>query len=312
MAIFDLYSKRQKRLKGEVDDVYSYDDIPNKLRVQIILIIDSTIGACSRFTDMNRYGYRNNHSDEIYRQICNTLRAEYGLFELIKNSNSYHSEIYDYFLNVNYIERCLDIIEITFKYIDNYIRKYQGSFKVNPDDAINDLNVRFRENGVGYQFENGEIFRVDSKFIHSEVVKPTLLILNSASEYDGCLNEFLSAHEHYKHGKYKECMNDCLKSFESLMKAIHQKHNWQYNAHDTASKLVNSCLANELFPSYLQSQFTSLKTMLETGVPTIRNKNSGHGQGSEVVTVPDELVSYMLHLTATNLLFLAECERNLN
>ncbi|EBH3330230.1 hypothetical protein EHS80_24535, partial [Salmonella enterica subsp. enterica serovar Kentucky] len=74
---------------------------------------------------------------------------------------------------------------------------------------------------------------------------------------------------------------------------------------------INSCLSQNLIPAYLQSQFTSLKTMLETGIPTIRNKNAGHGQGADIKEVPEELVSYMLHLTATNLLFLLKCEKNI-
>lgn len=36
--IFDLFSKRQKKLRGDVPDVYVYDNIPNALRVQIIHI----------------------------------------------------------------------------------------------------------------------------------------------------------------------------------------------------------------------------------------------------------------------------------
>jgi len=39
MAILELFSKRQKKLRGEVPDVYQYTDIPNPLRVQIIHII---------------------------------------------------------------------------------------------------------------------------------------------------------------------------------------------------------------------------------------------------------------------------------
>lgn len=312
MAIFDLYSKRQKRLRGEVSDVYIYDEIPRKLRVQIIHIITETIGKCTSFVNMKTYSYNNNHTDEVYSQICKALRAEYGVFTLSQHSNSYFSEVYDYFLATSEIDECLDVIDLSFRYIDLYVRKYHRSFDGDADTAISELNDRFKENGVGFQFEQSELIRVDSQLIHSEVVKPALTLLSSQPEYAGPLNEFLSAHEHYRNKKYKECLNDCLKSFESLMKAIHVKHGWNYNPTDTASKLINSCLANELIPSYLQSQFTSLKTMLEAGIPTIRNKNSGHGQGAEVTEVREELVSYMLHLTATNLLFLTQCEQSLN
>jgi hypothetical protein len=44
MAIFNLYSKRLKKLKGEVPDVYKYDIIPQTLRVQIVHIIRDVIG----------------------------------------------------------------------------------------------------------------------------------------------------------------------------------------------------------------------------------------------------------------------------
>ncbi|EDV2107726.1 hypothetical protein PV74_000874 [Salmonella enterica subsp. enterica serovar Hadar] len=43
---------------------------------------------------------------------------------------------------------------------------------------------------------------------------------------------------------------------------------------------------------------------------TIRNKEGGHGQGAEITKVPEYLASYTLHLTATNLLFLAKCEES--
>jgi hypothetical protein len=43
-------------------------------------------------------------------------------------------------------------------------------------------------------------------------------------------------------------------------------------------------------------------------VPTGRNKLSGHGQGSTPKDVPDHLAAYMLHMTASAIVFLAEAE----
>ena len=45
MAIFDLFSKRQKKLRGEVPDVYTYDDIQSPLRVQIVHIWTDALGS---------------------------------------------------------------------------------------------------------------------------------------------------------------------------------------------------------------------------------------------------------------------------
>ena len=179
-----------------------------------------------------------------------------------------------------------------------------------PDSAIDELNIRFKEAGVGYQFEQGELIKVDSQFIHSEVVKPALQLLGKDKDYQGSSAEFLAAHEHYRHQRYKECLNECLKAFESVMKAIHKKHSWNFNKNDNSKKLINNCLTNHLIPQYLQTQFCSISTLLETGAATIRNKEGGHGQGTEVKEVPEYLASYALHLTASNLLFLIKCEEN--
>ncbi|MNP72955.1 hypothetical protein D3C76_1696000 [compost metagenome] len=56
---------------------------------------------------------------------------------------------------------------------------------------------------------------------------------------------------------------------------------------------------------------TSLKSMLESGIPTGRNNLGGHGQGSEIIEVPDYLVAYMLHMTASTLVFMINAEKNL-
>jgi hypothetical protein len=69
------------------------------------------------------------------------------------------------------------------------------------------------------------------------------------------------------------------------------------------------CFEKELIPAYLQSQFSSLRSILESGVPTVRNKLGGHGQGSETTTVSPEMARYALNLTASNIVFLIEHEK---
>lgn len=313
MAIANIFSKRQKKLRGEINDVYQYDDIPRPLRVQILQIIKESIGSPA---PKSMYGRTGNAADEVYKYIHETLSKEYGVFSLKDYAENDFVALADFFLKEPDAERCLDLIELSCRILEFHVSEksyeFNGLVSQSPSEAISELNDRFKENGVGYQYESGEVIRVDSQLLHSEVVKPTLLLLGREPIFEGANNEFLSAHEHYRHKRFKECLNDCLKSFESLMKAIHDKHQWQYNANDTASKLINSCLAHDLIPSYLQSQFTSLKTMLETGVPTIRNKNSGHGQGTDIKDVSEHMASYMLHLTATNLLFLGRCEQDIS
>lgn len=307
MAVFDLFSKRQKKLRGQVPDVYQYDNIDDRLKVQIVHIIRDTIGIECNY---------NNETNDAYRLIHEILCKEYGLFSLSKNTRSNMEAVFNSFLSNNDNEQCLDLIELSFKIINRHVRDNWWHFqnatgvKQDPDSAIQELNDRFKEAGVGYQFESGEIIRIDSKVIHSEVVKPVLALLGTVKEYSGANDEFLKAHEHYRHGRHKECLVECLKAFESLMKGIFQKNSWTYDKNGTSKALINVCFEKGLIPPYLQSQFSSLRSLLESGTPTIRNKEGGHGQGTEVTKVPEYLASYVLHLTATNMLFLANCQLN--
>ncbi|MEZ9347262.1 hypothetical protein AB4166_10465 [Vibrio splendidus] len=46
----------------------------------------------------------------------------------------------------------------------------------------------------------------------------------------------------------------------------------------TAKKLIRVVgLDNGLIPTYLQEQFNNFSSLLESGIPTIRNKEAGHG-----------------------------------
>ena len=157
---------------------------------------------------------------------------------------------------------------------------------------------------------DGKIVRIDSEYLHSEVTKPALRILHK-KHYAGARQEFLSAHQHYRKGEAKEALNDCLKAFESVMKAICDKRRWTYRNDVTAKGLIDICLNKELIPSFWQSHYSALRSLLESGVPTGRNKLSGHGQGTAPVAVPDHLAAYMLHMTASAIVFLAEAEAQL-
>jgi hypothetical protein len=171
------------------------------------------------------------------------------------------------------------------------------------DEALSDLNHRFREHGVGYQFESGRIIRVDSEIIHAEIVRPLLCAMNKPL-FAPALAEFQCAHEHYRYQRNKECLNECLKSFESTMKAICEQKGWEIDSKVTANTLIGILFEKSFLPRYLDNQFACIKQLLSSGTNTIRNREGGHGQGTTFTEVHETLASYCLHLTATNLLFL--------
>ncbi|WP_041409765.1 hypothetical protein [Sinorhizobium fredii] len=81
MAIFDLFSKRQKRQRGEVPDIYTYAALPNPLRVQIVHIFRNGFDAD---------GYdRNGSVKGAFKFVVQTLCEESGVFVLPPATNRY-------------------------------------------------------------------------------------------------------------------------------------------------------------------------------------------------------------------------------
>ena len=209
----------------------------------------------------------------------------------------------------------LVIIELSFGVvIDRFVRKQHESYRQragieqDADDAVAELNERFNQHRIGFRYENGRIVQVDSEYIHSEAVKPTLTLLHTEG-FDGAFDEFLKAHEHYRRGRTKEAIVEANKAFESTMKSICDARSWPYPSGATAKRLIDILLKEELIPSELTSHFTGLRTTLESGLPTVRNRHGGHGQGPDKHKVAHFVAGYALHLAATNIVFLIEAHK---
>lgn len=312
MTITDIFSKRQERAPGEILDVYVYDDIPKALRVQIVHIWLEVLGG--KIEEAT-----NHYTQEAYSSIVSTLCKEYGVYHLppslnVRGTYGFLTELVAFFEEERLVNRVLDVIELSFQMIDSVARDHRYLNRQNAkelaDDAIDTLNRRFQEHGVGYRYADRKILRINSEFLHSEAVLPALALLQGA-RYKGAQEEFLNAHAHYRAGRHKEAVNECLKAFESVMKAICDKQEWTTSSRATASGLIKTVFDNHLIPSYLKEHYNSLRTMLERGVPTIRNTQGAHGQGAVPISIPDHLVAYTLHMTASSIVFLVECEKAL-
>ena len=109
MPIRELYSKRLKRERGELPDVFLYDVIPEELRVQVIHILDD--GFAIRASEYIVDSYR----DDGYGEVHDILCREYGQFALTELRNATpHEGLIQFFLNAD-TERALDTIEVAFQ-----------------------------------------------------------------------------------------------------------------------------------------------------------------------------------------------------
>lgn len=310
--IYELYSKRMAETNN--NDPYEYDVIPERIRMQVIYIIRDTWGSVN-----------------LWQGVVGILLREYGRESLVPYYCRTKKEELEGFLkeekNINYF---LDAVELAFVIIDknrqDYIYEYDSG-KLEPNEAIETLNHRFKENNLGYEYCEGEIIRIDRKFTHKEIVKPALNLLYE-EEFTSANEEFLLAHRYYKEGysqddpsaDFKNAIINCNKAFESTMKIICENKSDlvpNYNCRHAANDLINDLIEAKIIPKHLENNFHGIKNMLkglksslENGLPVIRNK-VGHGQGTEEEWVSEEFVTYAINLTATNIVLLINLYKKL-
>lgn len=157
MNIQALYSTRKKKRKDNNPD--QYKALSNNLKIQVTQILMDAIGD-PRSSD---------HSARIYQNIHDDLCKVFGLTELIQYERNMDKSLIDFFMKSVDVDTCLDIIEVSMRYIDNIIRQSPEQFKLtyhrvktSPDKAIEKLNYRFDAAGVGYQLISGEIIPKDT------------------------------------------------------------------------------------------------------------------------------------------------------
>jgi len=226
MAIIDLYSKRKKDAnRNDQSEIYQYTNFPIQFRRQVIYIWSRAIGVYQK-TDPYAYPpVLNALWQKIYELLDENLDMnlwdETIDFTLeLKGLDSNPFEKCKYFLldESTNVDDLISVIEFTFcqieKTIPLIVKDYaRFKFKVSQaaDSAINELNCRFLEHGIGYQYNNGQIICVNSDFIHAEAVIPALTLISS-EVFRGAEQEFRIAHKHYQNQEYKAAIVDALKA----------------------------------------------------------------------------------------------------
>ncbi len=273
MEMFDLFSKKKRNAKQESPDVFQYDEIPHPLRIQLLHALDD---ARRRIYSRTIPAYRaiGTEGTDIFAEACLVLRRELGLGKLIEVRKRVRSmkdtqtkdlcdEFTAFFENCD-SEQVLDAVQVVMSLIEDAERRHLLDHECNAHSIAAEINRRFLEHRLGYKYQSGQIVMETNSILHAEAITPALALL-SDPRFAGANEEFLKAHEHYRHGRLAECLVDCLKAFESSMKIICDLKGWIYKPTDTAKSLIEVCLANNLVPTFTQQQFTSLRTLLEAG-----------------------------------------------
>ena len=255
---------------------------------------------------------RADEDNELWVGIEQIFLREMG-FEGIGRDAFAGNRVLDYMRDCE-SEEWLDFLELISLAIsimgqsDHQHDRNRWNVKSVGQDAIDEINYRMREAGVGYQLEANRLVRVDSQYLHAEVVKPALALL-AGKAFKGPREEFLSAHQHYRAGKYREAVGMAANALESVFKAIFDQKGWSYQKGARISDLVKVARENKLWPDYLDASFDQLLATLQSGLPKIRDNDASHGQGATPKNVPAYVAAYALHLAASKIVFITEAAK---
>ena len=304
--LHDIFSNRDEK----IPDVFQYNRLPEQLRGQLVHIAEDLYTLDTKFSDPNatKFAYL-------------ALTRELGRQFLQDNNSGRHldgpgmnTDIKRFlYLNTS-VNDILSLFELYFRgTAANLVKQPSWEREKLIDKLIalqKETNQRFLRAGIGYQYAGSQFIRIDSTHVHKEIILPALSIL-TAPAFAGANGEYRLAHEHYRKQEFTPCLNECLKAFESMMKSICDKKGWTYQPGDAASKLVQVMQTNGLFPAYLGTSLTYLTGMLTSTVPTIRNKQSGHGTGTTPTQVKEEYAAFSLQSTAANIILLSKLEKQI-
>jgi hypothetical protein len=307
VPVFELFSTRKKALqKSGKPDVYVYDKMPVQLRTQIQQIFHDAVGPYYEYG-----GHELRHiscNNDAWQFFLKTICRERGLHRLNEGYTPY-SQLMDVIASAQNVDEVLDIVELVARYVDRLVSpmskpQYQLlGITQDPREALEELNHRFAAAGVGYRYESGALVRMDSQYLHDEVVKPALSLLLNAG-FAGPQAEFIEAHTHFRNGNNKDAITWAGKAFESTMKTICDRKGWAYPSGARSSDLLKVLRSNKLWPDYLDASFDQLLATLGSGLPKVRNMEGAHGDGAIPKQTPEYVAGYALHLAAAKIVFM--------
>lgn len=311
-----LYSQRLKENNPQQPLVY--DSIPQEFIQQYFYIAEDFFNTLPKpLSERHRY----------WEYLCRKYCLEKGIPLLGEDSECYYEELMLYLKSSETcVEDILDVLELTFSlelvqpvvfftaeskkrwgdFLDEYFQDKQEHFLNLQKKYVDDLNQRFRQHNLGYELVNGQIIRKESELLVQETIIPAFALLKD-NRFSSAEDEMQKAFRFRRAGENAEAILNAAKAFESVMKVICSEMGYEYDADkDTAKNLISHLEKNAFYPPSLNNHIANIRTTLESALPTVRNKKSGHGAGTASTYISDAFADYALHLAATNIVFLVD------
>jgi hypothetical protein len=154
----DLFSKFQN--KGKKPEALIYE-LPPGLRTQIIQIWRKGFGRDDRYSPGPQMAF-----ERIHQILCEE-HQEQQLPQVSRQSLTYGEIIAEYFFYQDDTAKALDVVQVVFSVMGAMLHRTRNAWgndvfssEYTVPQIIDELNCRFSENNVGYQYVQGRIEKI--------------------------------------------------------------------------------------------------------------------------------------------------------
>jgi len=175
--IFETFARRKhQQSRNGQPEIYTYNQAPEHMRHQICEALSEGIGF---YYVGSGYHQSPPHANSMWESIDQICRKEmYSYLGYIQGTDL-SLRFLNYVLRIHDMDDFLSAVEIGCLHLciisDGHDSPQLRGAQQKGVDAIEEINGRFEQHSVGYQFENRQIIRVDSKLTHAEIIKPALV-----------------------------------------------------------------------------------------------------------------------------------------
>ena len=301
-----LKKGQPKKRQGRIDN------ISESFRLQIYYVIEDTLGKWKNSPfgpDTLSYPTNNSRWDAVERILLKKL----GTSQLAKGPSSC-VRVRSYILKCDPPEFLLVILAFLLvvrelavsvgRPIKTGIKHLDISF----ESVLDGIHTIFRTNNFEYEIIESaaglEAISIDSQYLHEEVIKKTRKLFYDL-KFQGPLQEFDDALAALENQDYDTAINEALKAFESTMKAILQELKHPFNPKWAAKDLIKALTEAGVIPTTFGSLSTGVRTVLESGLPSIRNAPGvAHGSGRDPKEIEQSYAQFAVHLCGSYVVFM--------
>lgn len=293
------FFRREAEENGEIPDVWTYDTLPQNVRIQI----------WQTFTRSGEVYWVDDTSAGISSFLCHEIGVEYlshcKYFDDF-DQRDYTKELKEFFMCTQDYREAFSVIECILRVLNHGSKNNKPQYK----ESISEINYRLKEARIGYEFntDTNILIKKSDEAVYQLSIEPAFHLLSDL-KFKESIDNFAKAFSDYQSGTTKDLENaitNALKALESTIKNICKLKGYEFNEEKPLKDQV-AVLKNKKFLPEKYSNYFDKITDLIIAVATPRNKTAGHGQSDEAAdTVDEKLVEFVLAQVASVIVFLTK------